>query len=219
VNFLAVYTPHGYDPHRSTPYPTLYLSPGSGLNEVDWSTQGDAANILDNLINHHQIRPMVVVMTTTDCPGNNCGGTTSPSAYDRDVLQAVIPYVQAHYDVSREPSQRAFAGFSAGGWATGSLLVDATSRFGYYGLFSPCPVAIDVPSAAQVAAIRRVGVMVGGGLEDPECHPYAAQDVAVLHNAGASLVTEFFYGGHDWDVWRRLLRDFLTRVAFKPTGG
>lgn len=31
-------------------------------------------------------------------------------------------------------------------------------------------------------------------------------------------VTEFFYGGHGWDVWRRL-RDFLTRVAFQPAGG
>lgn len=215
-NFLAIYTPHGYDPHRATPYPTLYLSPGSGLNEVDWSTQGDAANIVDNLINRHQIKPLVVVMTNTDCPGNNCETTPTPSAYDRDVLRAVIPYVQAHYDVSREPSQRAFAGFSAGGWATGSLLVDDTNKFGYYGLFSPCPVAISVPSAAESAAIRRVRVMVGGGLEDPDCHPYAVADVAALHKARAHAVTEFFYGGHSFDVWRRLLRDFLTRVAFKP---
>ena len=71
MNFLAIYTPHGYDPHRSTLYPTLYLSPGSGLNEVDWSTQGDAANILDNLIDKHQIKPLVVVMTNTGCPASN----------------------------------------------------------------------------------------------------------------------------------------------------
>ena len=42
--------------------------------------------------------------------------------------------------------------------------------------------------------------MVGGGLEDPDCHPYAARDVAVLHNASVNDLTEFFYGGHDWDV-------------------
>jgi len=214
VNFLAIYTPHGYDAHRPTPYPTLYLSPGAGLNEVDWSTQGDAANILDNLIDKHQIEPMVVVMTYTGCPNMDTTSCAS-NAYDEGLLQAVIPYVQARYDVSRESSQRAFAGFSAGGYLTGTLLVDDTSKFGYFGLFSSCPVAVTVPDAAQVAAMRRVRVMVGGGLQDPECHPFAVQDVAMLHNAGVSAVTEFFYGGHDWDVWRRLLRDFLTRVALK----
>ena len=62
ANFLAIYTPPGYQAHRSKPYPTLYLSPGAGLNEVDWSTQGDASNIVDNLIDKHQIQPIVVVL-------------------------------------------------------------------------------------------------------------------------------------------------------------
>ena len=128
----------------------------------------------------------------------------------------MIPYVQSHYDVSKQPAQRAFAGFSFGGYVTGTLLVEDAATFSSFGLFSPCPSALNVPTAAQAAAISRVGVMVGGGLQDQLCHQYAAQDVAILHNAHANDVTEFFYGGHDWNVWRRLLRDFLTRVAFKP---
>ncbi len=139
----------------------------------------------------------------------------NPNADDQDLAQAVIPYIQSHYDVSSAASQRAVAGFSAGGWIAGTLLVNDTRKFGYYGLFSPCPVAVAVPDAAQLAAIRRVRVMVGGGLQDPECHPFAIQDVAILGDAHANDRPEFFYGGHDWDVWRRLLRDFLTNVAFK----
>ena len=212
-NYLAIYTPHGYNAHRSTRYPTLYLSPGSGLNEVDWSTQGDAANILDNLINSHQIKPVVVVMTSTSCSG--CDPTTASAAdYDQDVLLDVVPYVQAHYDVSSAASQRAFAGFSAGGWAAGSLLVADANVFGSFGLFSPCPAAVDDPTPAQAAAIKGVRVMIGGGNEDPDCHPYADDDVAAIRSAGVNPDTEFFYGGHDWDVWRILLRDFLTKVAF-----
>jgi len=214
-NYLAIYTPHGYNAHRSTPYPTLYLSPGSGLNEVDWSTQGDAANILDNLINSHKIEPLVVVMTGTSCA--DCDPTTATATdYDQDVLLDVMPYVQAHYDVSTEPSQRAFAGFSAGAWAAGSLLVDDANMFGSFGLFSPCPAAVDDPTPAQAAAIKGVRVMIGGGNQDPECHPFADDDVSAVQAAGATPVTEFFYGGHDWDVWRMLLKDFLTNVAFKP---
>jgi hypothetical protein len=45
------------------PPPTLYLSHGSGGNEVDWSTQGAAGSILDNLIAARQIQLMVIVMT------------------------------------------------------------------------------------------------------------------------------------------------------------
>jgi enterochelin esterase-like enzyme len=218
MNYLAIYTPDGYEPHRSMPYPTLYLSPGAGLNEVDWSTQGDAANILDNLIKTHQIKPTVVVMTSTSCPGDCDPTTASPTDYDQDVLLDVIPYVQAHYDVSTEPSQRSFAGFSAGGRAAGSLLVDHANMFGSFGLFSPCPAAVNTPTPAQAAAIRLVRVMVGGGNQDPECHPVADDDVTAIQSAGVTPDTEFFYGGHDWDVWRILLKDFLTSVAFKPTG-
>ena len=49
-HYLALYTPPGYNPNRATPYPTLYLSHGGGGNEVDWSTQGVANRIIDNLI-------------------------------------------------------------------------------------------------------------------------------------------------------------------------
>ncbi len=218
-NYLAIYTPHGYNAHRSTPYPTLYLSPGAGLNEIDWSTQGDAANILDNLINSHKIAPLVVVMTSTSCSSNeDCGPASNPDDYDQDVLLDVMPYVQAHYNVSKDPSQRSFAGFSAGGRAASSLLVEDTTMFGSFGLFSPCPSGAPTPNAAQAAAIKRVRVMIGGGNQDPDCHPNADDDVSVVQLAGGTPVTEFFYGGHDWDVWRTLLKDFLTNVAFKPGG-
>ena len=37
----------------------------------------------------------------------------------------------------------------------------------------------------------------------------------ILRQAGDEPFTHFINGGHDRDVWRTLLRDFLTRVAFK----
>src|SRR5262249_45346158 len=49
-HYVAVYTPPGYDAQRALPYPTLYLSHGSGGNEADWFTQGVANRIIDNLI-------------------------------------------------------------------------------------------------------------------------------------------------------------------------
>jgi enterochelin esterase-like enzyme len=211
---LAIYSPPGYDPHRSPPYPTVYLSAGYGGNEVDWSTRADAENILDNLINKGVIAPMVVVMTNFGFP-DGCDATDS-HVYDVNLVSAIIPYLQSHYDVSREPSKRAFAGLSCGGGLAASLLLEYTSKFGYFGLMSSYPAT--AVSAAQVGAIKKVGVMVGGGKDDPIRH-YAMADLSGLQQAGVKVFTDFINGGHDWYVWRILLHDFLTRVAFRPAGG
>jgi enterochelin esterase-like enzyme len=40
-------------------------------------------------------------------------------------------------------------------------------------------------------------------------------DGLILRQAGNEPFTDFINGGHDRDVWRTLLRDLLTRVAFK----
>ena len=211
---LAIYSPPGYDPHRSPPYPTVYLSAGYGGNEVDWSTRADAKNILNNLINKGVIAPMVVVMTNFGFP-DGCDATDS-HVYDVNLVSAVIPYLQSHYDVSREPSKRAFAGLSCGGGLAASLLLEYSSKFGYFGLMSPYPAT--AVSAAQVGAIKKVGVMVGGGKDDPIRY-YAMADLSGLQQAGVKVSTDFINGGHDWYVWRILLHDFLTRVAFRPAGG
>jgi enterochelin esterase-like enzyme len=217
-NDLAVYTPPGYDPNRATPYPTLYLSHGGGGNEVDWTTQGDAANILDNLIDSGQIQPMVVVMPNFNGFGGGCGSSSWESDYDQNLTGAIMPYVQSHFDVSSAASQNAFAGLSCGGDLAGTLLVNDTSSFSSFGLFSAAPNTLPALSPAQAAAIGNVGVFTGGGWQDP-IHSFVLSDVNALRQAGDVQFPDFINGGHEWYVWRILLRDFLTRVAFQPVLG
>ena len=146
-NRLAVYTPPGYDPHRRKPYPTLYLSHGYDNNEIDWAAGGDAANILDNLIDKHEIAPMVVVMPNAYWLAPPRPTRRGATAYDRNLLGVIIPYVQSHYNVSQKPSERAFAGLSYGGFVASTLLLDHTHGFAYYGLFSPAPFSMPAPNA------------------------------------------------------------------------
>jgi enterochelin esterase-like enzyme len=217
ANRLAVYTPPGYDPHRAALYPTLYLSHGGPGNEVDWTTRGDAANILDNLIGTAEVKPMLVVMTNFNGSAYGCGEPAWALDYDQDLIDNVVPYVQAHYHVSRQASQRAFAGLSCGGYLANSLLLGRPADFGYYGVMSPLAFSATL-SPPQVVALRRVGVLVGGGRQDP-IFPYVTSELADLQNSGARPVSDFINGGHEWYVWRILLRDFLTRVAFSPVPG
>jgi enterochelin esterase-like enzyme len=190
----------------------LYLSHGGPGNEVDWTTRGDAANILDNLIGTAQVEPMLVVMTNFNGSAYGCGEPAWALDYDQDLIGNVVPYVQAHYHVSREASQRAFAGLSCGGYLANSLLLGRPAEFGYYGVMSPLAFSATL-SPPQVVALRRAGVLVGGGRQDP-IFPYVTSELADLQNSGARPVSDFINGGHEWYVWRILLRDFLTRVAF-----
>ncbi len=118
-NYLVVYTPPGYNPHRAKPYPVLYLQHGGGGNELDWSTQGDVGNILDNLIDTGEIQPALVVMPV------NQGYVDAPNYgnFDKDLIKTIIPYIQSHYHVSRSASGRAFSGLSEGGAITNSLML------------------------------------------------------------------------------------------------
>ncbi|MGW0710323.1 alpha/beta hydrolase-fold protein [Streptomyces sp. NPDC002643] len=218
-NYLVVYTPPGYHPKRQKPCPTLYLSHGGGENEMGWNTQGNVADILDNLINRGEIQPMVVVMPNATGYANSQDGQL---LHRTDLIERVIPWVEAHYNVSTSAADRAYSGLSAGGMRTSYLLLNNTERFGYYGIMSAGLPPGTVLGDTQIAAMRKVSVYIGCGWQDPINAGYSTlhrgpfRAVRDLTAAGIHVQTAFLDGGHEWYVWRVLLKDFLTRVAFFP---
>ena len=131
---LAIYTPPGYDPNRAVPYPTLYISHGGSGSEVDWPTQGAAGEILDNLILRGELQPIVLVSTNYN--GLPRVNGNSEEGYAQDMINNVIPFMEANYNVSHLANDRAFAGLSAGGGMGGRLLFQHPTTFGYYGIWS-----------------------------------------------------------------------------------
>ncbi|MEU4657642.1 alpha/beta hydrolase-fold protein [Streptomyces sp. NPDC023723] len=217
-NYLVVYTPPNYNAKRAKPYPTFYLSHGGGENEMGWNTQGNMANILDNLINNGAVQPMVVVMPNA----TGYASSSQDQLHRTDLIERVIPWVEAHYNVSTEASDRAYSGLSAGGMRTSYLLLNNTEQFGYYGMMSAGLPPGTTLTDAQIAAMKKVSVYVASGWQDPinpgfsTIHRGPFRMVRDLTDAGVHVQTVFIDGGHEWYVWRLLLRDFLTRVAFLP---
>ncbi|MCV2394397.1 alpha/beta hydrolase-fold protein [Actinotalea sp. M2MS4P-6] len=222
-NYLVVYTPPGYDPTRAEPYPTLYLSHGGGEDAMGWSTQGNLANIMDNLIDTGEVQPMVVVMPN----GNGYPSSSNNQAYRDDLINTVFPFIEANFNVSADAADRAYSGLSAGGLRTNQLMLYNTDQFGYYGMMSAGLPPGTTLSAEQVAALQQVSVFVGAGWQDPifavgfgiggnTFHTGPAQEVSLLTAAGIHVSTDYVNGGHEWYVWRILLKDFVTRVAFQP---
>lgn len=219
-NYLAVYTPPGYDAARAEPYPTLYLMHGGGGNEVQWSTQGGLRDIMDNLIASGEAPAMVVVMPNA--------ATTSPHvdffrAFDTELIEQVIPYVEANYHVSTQASDRAFSGLSMGGMITNSLMLQYPDQFGYFGMMSAgIPPAYADLTDEQVAGLKGKSIMIAGSWQDPinagfmDFHEGPGRELTSLLEAGVPSTWYFVNGGHEWYVWRLLLKHFVTSVAFEP---
>ena len=223
-NYIVVYTPPGYDAARGKAYPSFYLSHGGGENELGWNTQGDVANILDNLIDSGQIQPIVVVMPN----GMGFAPSTFDQAYDNDMVENLIPFVEKHYHVSSSAKDRAFSGLSMGGMLTNSFIIQHPEVFQYYGMMSAgLPPENAELTPAQIAALKGKAIWVGGGWQDvifavgfsprgTTTHTGPAREVSSFAKAGIPVATDFINGSHEWYVWRILLRDFLTRTAFLP---
>jgi enterochelin esterase-like enzyme len=215
---LAIYLPPGYNPHRRTPYPTLYLSHGGGGNEVDWTTQGVANRIIDNLIAAHMVQPMVIVMTDF----NNLGTCSlfDGSCYALDVSNYVIPYVDAHYNVSHNADDRAFAGLSLGGLLANYLLFNDTTLFGYFGSWSIADLGAPATTSSQWQnpdLKTRLGIELGGGNFDELTIPGLNSYEADFTAAGIPFTDARLDAGHEWYTWRQLLYDYATTVAFRHT--
>ncbi|WP_028067583.1 alpha/beta hydrolase-fold protein [Solirubrobacter soli] len=212
-HYVAVYTPPGYDAHRALAYPTLYISHGAGGVEADWFTQGVAGRIIDNLIAAGKMQPAVVVSTNFNgLPNGNVG-------YQNDVLNRVIPFIEANFNVSHNANDRAFGGLSAGGSRANQLIFNATTAFGYFATWSigtgGAPAA-GSPLYANPDLKTRLGLVVGGGRFDSITVSKATLEQRLTDN-GVPFIDDTIDGGHEWYTWRKLLHDYAAGVAFRQT--
>ncbi|SDS48553.1 alpha/beta hydrolase-fold protein [Jiangella sp. DSM 45060] len=212
VHDIVVYLPHGYDPDRATPYPTLYLSHGGGDHSTAWTMQGVAHHILENAIQDGAVQPMVIVSTDFNgLPGGNQG-------YVDELRNNVFPFVEQNYNVSTRAQDRAFGGFSAGGSRAYTLMYDHTELFGYHAAWSA-----GGPQAGQEQIDRMKdvagGIMIGTGLQDRlgNIAENSQRNAAALRAAGVVLDEYNVPGVHTWHVWRPLLNHYVRDLAFRAT--
>jgi len=233
---LMVYTPPGYDEEPGRRYPALYIQHGGGEDETGWAIQGRTDLILDNLIAADRAEPMLVVMANGNYrgPDRTSRGYTDPAmkAFADELLNAVVPFVEAHYRVIPEARGRALAGLSMGGGQTFFVGLWNKGRFGSLGIFSTGlfggigrPPSAGAPQGPFDAEERIPGLLsdaqsfndalqvlyISVGEQDPR---FEATKKVVSDFRSHGLDVEFasFPGGHEWQVWRKSLHDFAQRI-------
>jgi enterochelin esterase family protein len=87
-----IYTPPDYDTNTKAKYPVLFLMHGWGENELGWTFQGHADQIMDNLIATGKAKPMLIVMDNLNAVKPGEDGTIYNA---RGVLTQAVPQPQA----------------------------------------------------------------------------------------------------------------------------
>jgi enterochelin esterase family protein len=247
---VLLYTPPGYDVQSKVRYPVLYLQHGAGEDETGWTRQGRANFILDNLIASGSCRPMIVVMAngyarragrpSPDLTGNLPGSPEAMAAmqqmaeaFEDEMTQALIPFVDANFRTIADRNHRAMAGLSMGGMQTFRVTFNHLDLFSYIGGFSGAATAqvlgqekLDVKTAfngalADPAAFaKRVHLLwLGVGTEEPaRMH----EGMERLHKSlDEANIKHVFYESpgtaHEWQTWRRDLKDFAPRLFQEGT--
>jgi enterochelin esterase family protein len=240
-----VYTPPGYDTQVKERYPVLYLQHGGGEDESGWTRQGRANFIIDNLIASKRAKPMLIVMANgyarragqapPDLRGKPFGSPEMRkamedmmSAFEDEVTQALIPFIDSTFRTLPDRDHRAMAGLSMGGMQTFNVTFKHLDLFSYIGgfsgaanVFAPGSDTLDTKTAfngamADPAAFaKRVHVLwIGVGTKEPE---RMRQGIVKLHTSLEAAKIEHVFSessgtDHEWQTWRRNLEDFAPRL-------
>ena len=116
-----IYTPPGYA--RSTErLPVVYLVHGSPGESGDWFAAGNVPTVMDVLLEHGLVTPMIVVGVDVNGTGPSAedteclDSTTGGSQVETYISETVIPWVDAQYRTQDDRQHRAIGGFSSGGF-------------------------------------------------------------------------------------------------------
>ncbi|MGY3090199.1 enterochelin esterase-like enzyme [Hymenobacter sp. UYAg731] len=138
VELSILLPPAGLAP--AVPCPVLYLNDGQDFERLHLQ------ETLDGLYARGAVRPFVVVgmhanelrvqeYGTVGHPDFNGRGSLA-GAYAQFVLEELLPFIQAHYQVSADPAEAVMAGFSLGGLSAFDLAWHHPEAFARAGAFS-----------------------------------------------------------------------------------
>lgn len=219
-----VYTPPGYD-KSTAKLPVLYLLHGADGDETVWTTFGRVNLILDNLIAEKKMAPMIVVTPAAYAypPTTGVAADKQRADFEKDLLENLIPFVQAHYRAAADREHRALAGLSMGGGLTlaiGPRHLDTFSRLAVFSSGAgqnPQETLKDVAANAKSVNAQLKLFWIAIGDEDPG-YLGAKRTSEFLTTSGIKHGFKTIPGAHTWSVWRKFLNEVAPQLWASPSG-
>jgi len=229
---VYIYVPPEYYSQPAKRFPVLYLWHGGGGAEQDWSRDGRAGVILDNLIAQKKAVPMLMVMPNNvsgaPAPGVMVASTPAATNYPllkRELIEEIIPFVAKNYRTIENRESRAIAGLSAGGGTTLNVGLPSLDTFAWIAEFSSGIFGgttgygqFDIDKIApgfykDPAAINRKLKLfyMSCGTEDPRM-PFQKKALEDFQSHKINVTFAAFPGAHEWKVWRHSLADVAPKL-------
>jgi enterochelin esterase-like enzyme len=215
---MQVYTPPGYSTERK--YPVLYLLHGIGGDETEWQRFAHPDILIDNLVAEGKAVPMIVVMPNGRAQKDDRAGgdvfASAPAfaAFERDLLDDVIPAIESRYSVEADREHRALAGLSMGGGQALNFGLAHLEAFAWVGGFSSAPNTKPPEQLVPdpMAAARQLKLLwLSCGKEDGLIR--ISQGVhAYLKERMVPHVWHVDGNGHDPTHWKNNLWLFTQRI-------
>ncbi|MDW7980195.1 MAG: alpha/beta hydrolase-fold protein [Verrucomicrobiales bacterium] len=219
---MLVYTPPGYS--ATNKYPVLYLLHGIGGDETEWQRYASVDVLMDNLIADGKAVPMIVVMPNgraqkDDRPvGNVFASAPAFETFEHDLLNDVIPTIEARYSVHTNREHRAIAGLSMGGGQSLNFGLKHLDKFAWIGGFSSAPntkpAAELIPDPETVKQKLRL-LFLSCGNKDGLIR-ISQQFHAYLKEKGIPHIWHVDGHGHDPAHWRNALYHFAQLIFRVP---
>jgi enterochelin esterase-like enzyme len=145
-------------------------------------------------------------------PGGPDGNTT---AYERDLLEDVMPFVEANYRVKTDPAGRAIAGLSMGGGQSLTIGLNRLDRFAWVVGFSSA-----VPSREAIAGTlndakatnEKLKLLWIGCGKDDFLRQRNEEFIALLKEKDIRHEWHLTDGNHSWPVWRIYLGELAPKL-------
>lgn len=213
VRQLLVYTPPGFNPNGKIHYPVLYLIHGGSDTEETWFKVGRVNFIADNLIAGGKAVPLIIVM-----PYGNV--RPAPMAeFTNDVMNDIIPFIEANYPVATDSKHRAVAGFSVGGGQALNIGLTSPNRFAYVCSYAPYTqtdefkknFGANYSPNADVLNKQLKLFTISVGTEDFLLES-VKQNITMFEGKGIKLKTYIVPGGHTWMNCKQYLTTTLQEI-------
>ena len=217
-----VYTPPGYD--KTKKYPVLYLLHGIGGDHLEWFRGGNPHVILDNLYADKKAEPMIIVMPNGRAQkddravGNMMAGFQAFAAFEQDLINDLIPYMEKNFPVKTDREARAIAGLSMGGGQSLNFGLGNLNTFAWVGGFSSAPntkpAREALPDPARGKQLIKLLWISCGDMDNLITNSKQMHDYMIANQI--PHIYRIIPGeAHNFNVWKPSLYWF-AQLIFKP---
>jgi enterochelin esterase family protein len=225
---VYVYLPPSYATDQTARFPTFYVHDGG-----EYLARARLATVLDNLIYHDEITPMIAVMVDPVDRGREYWANEE---YGRFTEEELLPYIEERYRTLAHREARGVMGASLGGLISTYLALSRPHLFSKVGGQSSALFLLEGNRLSGLAAElqkrfealhkrwvepKALATLVEElrdplacyfdvGKYEPQFIPAHHRLVPLLQAKGCRCFFQELTGGHNWTSWRAHLKDLLT---------